>query len=212
MRGLLIKDFLLLFQRKQTLLMFLLISLVMGFSIGGSFIVGYMCLLSTTLAVGTVSYDDADNGLLFLLTCPISRREYVLSKYVLCGIVLAASWIVAVVFLFALNFVQGIPFQFRGDLAEAMAFIPGILLTFCLMIPVQLKYGPERGRLVVMLLVGSLAALVLLMAKEIDMNMVLQMMDSVPDTVYAAAGIVFCILALLISFGICTRVMENKKL
>lgn len=212
MRGLLIKDFLLLFQRKQTLLMFLLISLVMGFSIGGSFIVGYMCLLSTTLAVGTVSYDDADNGLLFLLTCPVSRREYVLSKYVLCGIVLAASWIVAVVFLFALNFVQGIPFRFRGDLAEEMAFILGILLTFCLMIPVQLKYGPERGRLAVMLLVGSLAALAFLMVKGLDIDKVLQMLDSIPDTEYAAAGIVFCILALLFSFGISTRIMENKKL
>lgn len=212
MRGLLIKDFLLLFQRKQTLLMFLLISLVMGFSIGGSFIVGYMCLLSTTLAVGTISYDDADNGLLFLLTCPVSRREYVLSKYMLCGIVLAASWIVAVVFLFVLNLVQGIQFRFLEDLVAAVVFIPGIVLTYCLMIPVQLKYGPEKGRLVIMLFGGGLVALIFLLVKGFDMEKVVQMMDSVPDVLYVAAGIVFCILALLVSFGICTRVMENKKL
>lgn len=210
MKGLLVKDFFLIFQRKQTLLMFLLISLVMGFSIGGSFIVGYLCLLSTTLAVGTISYDDADNGLLFLLTCPISRRDYVLSKYVLCGIVLVVSWIASIVFLFVLNLVQDIPFILREELVSATAFLPVLLLIFCVMIPVQLKYGPEKGRLFVMLLGGGTAAIVLLLSKHFGMGEIMQLLDSIPDAFYIAAGIIFAILALAVSIGISIRIMENK--
>lgn len=210
MKGLLVKDFFLIFQRKQTLLMFLLISLVMGFSNGGSFIVGYLCLLSTTLAVGTISYDDADNGLLFLLTCPISRRDYVLSKYVLCGIVLVVSWAASIAFLFVLNLVQDIPFVLREELVSATAFLPVLLLIFCVMIPVQLKYGPEKGRLVVMLLGGGVAAIVLLLSKRFDMEQIIQMMDSIPDIFYIAAGIVLAIFALAVSIGVSIRIMENK--
>lgn len=211
MKGLLVKDFFLLHQRKQTILMFLIISLVMGFSMDGSFIVGYMCLLSTTLAVGTVSYDDADNGLLFLMSCPVTRRDYVLSKYVLCGIVLAASWIISIVFLFALNLAKGIPLMPGEAIAEALVFLPGILLTFCLMIPVQLKYGPENGRLVILLLMGGLAAVLLLVSRGVgDMTSMLQKLDAIPDPVWAAVGAVLCILMLLVSMGISSKIMEKK--
>lgn len=212
MKGLLVKDFLLIFQRKQTLLMFLVISFVMGFSIGGSFIVGYLCLLSTTLAVGTISYDDADNGLLFLLTWPISRQDYVLSKYVLCGIVAAVSWVLAFGFLGVLNVVKGLPFHFGEELTAAAALIPVVLLLFCLMIPVQLKYGPEKGRLVVMLFGGGLVGLFLLLEKFVSAETAAQLLDSIPEMGYLAAGIIFCLCSLLISIQVSIRIMEHKKL
>lgn len=216
MIGLLVKDFLLIFQRKQTLLMFLVISMVMGFSIGGSFIVGYMCLLSIMLAVGTISYDDADNGLLFLLACPVSRREYVLSKYILGGIVLAASWLVGLGFLFALEIVQGIPFRVESKLVEAAAYLPVILLVFCLMIPMQLKYGPEKSRLMIMLLGGGLVGGVFLLTKVLgdsfDLDAIVRTLDSVPDGAFLTAGTVISILGLMISIGVSSRIMNHKKL
>lgn len=82
MKGLLIKDLYYVFQRKQTLLIFLIVSLILGFTNEGSFLVGYMTLLGTIISLSTISYDNADNGMPFLMTLPISRKEYALSKYV----------------------------------------------------------------------------------------------------------------------------------
>ncbi len=58
MKGLLVKDCQLLFQRKQTLILFFAICCIVGFSADGSFIVGYMAFLSAVIAISTISYDE----------------------------------------------------------------------------------------------------------------------------------------------------------
>ena len=44
---------------------------------------GYFILVSFLLGDSTVNYDAADHGLAYLLTFPVSRKTYVLEKYVL---------------------------------------------------------------------------------------------------------------------------------
>lgn len=44
------------------------------------------------------------------------------------------------------------------------------------------------------------------------MTKAIQMMDSIPDTLYAAAGIILCVLVLAISFGICTRITKKEPI
>ena len=61
MAGLLEKDIRLLLQRKQAIVMFLVIAVVLGFSTEGTFIVAYTAFCLIMVAVGTVSYDEFDN-------------------------------------------------------------------------------------------------------------------------------------------------------
>ena len=97
MSGLLIKDFRLLLQRKQSMVLLLVLAVALNWTMGesNSFIMGYLPLISLIFATGTISYDEFDNGYSFLLTLPITRRQYVLEKYLLCfvtgliGVVLA---------------------------------------------------------------------------------------------------------------------------
>ena len=48
---------------------------------GGSFFTAYMMFVSIGLSAGTISYDTSDHGMQFLLTLPVTRREYVKEKY-----------------------------------------------------------------------------------------------------------------------------------
>ena len=93
MLGLIEKDLRLTLARKQTLIIFFIMALVMGLSMNGSFIIGYLTMLATIIAVGTISYDEFDNGFAFLMTLPFDRRTYVREKYlfslIMAGFVLA---------------------------------------------------------------------------------------------------------------------------
>ena len=51
---------------------------------GGSFFTAYMMFVSIGLSAGTISYDTSDHGMQFLLTLPVTRREYVKEKYLFC--------------------------------------------------------------------------------------------------------------------------------
>ncbi len=80
MRGLLEKDLRLTLCRKQTIMLFLFMTLVMGMSMDGSFLVGYLTMLMMMIAVGTLNYDEFDNGFAFLMTLPFDRKTYVREK------------------------------------------------------------------------------------------------------------------------------------
>ncbi|MCF0261227.1 MAG: ABC-2 transporter permease, partial [Erysipelotrichaceae bacterium] len=90
MKGLLVKDCFLLFQRKQSLLMILAVCIFVGMAVGGEFVISYMTILGAIFALSTISYDDADNGMMFLMTLPISKKQYVLSKYVFGFLIILA--------------------------------------------------------------------------------------------------------------------------
>ena len=61
MSGLFEKDIRLIFQRKQTLAVFLVVAVIMSIAVDGSFIVAYLTMLSAIVAVSTLNYDEFDN-------------------------------------------------------------------------------------------------------------------------------------------------------
>lgn len=68
MKGLFQKDIALIASRNRSVLLFVVIGFMMAFSMDGAFVVGYLSILSALLTVGTITYDEFDNGYPFLLT------------------------------------------------------------------------------------------------------------------------------------------------
>ena len=91
MAGLLEKDIRLIMQRKQMLLLFVVIAVVLGFSQDGTFILGYLSFCAAIVMVSTISYDELDHGYEFLMTLPITAKIYVKEKYLFwwCGYCMA---------------------------------------------------------------------------------------------------------------------------
>lgn len=214
MKGLLVKDYYLLFQRKQTILLFLAVCLLMGFSTDGSFVVGYMSFLSVLLAMSTVSYDDADNGMIFLMTLPVSRRSYALSKYVLGALFGLGAWFFAIGMALAVSILKGQPLDLAETLSGAWIFLLMTVLMLDLMIPVQLKYGAEKSRIVMILVFGGITACGVLLGRIPAVAQMLTgligKMDAVADIWYSLAAVLTCVVLTLVSVMASIRVMEKK--
>lgn len=210
MLGLLTKDTYLLIQRKQTLLIFVGISLMMGYTMDGSFIVGYMCVLSCIMAVGTISYDEFDNGLMFLLTLPCDRKSYALAKYLFCGLVCGVGWIFSVVLMFVMNAVKGLPMEVVENLTGAVACLPIIALMADLLIPIQLKFGAEKSRMVMALLGGGVMVIAVLVQRMGMAGALLRTLDSIPTAVYGVVGLVVTVAVTVCSILASIHIMEGK--
>ena len=86
MSGLLEKDICLLLKgHRNTMILFLMICVFLGLSQTDTFILGYFPFLMIVLLIGTLSCDEADNGLPFLFTLPIDRKLYIREIPVLRG-------------------------------------------------------------------------------------------------------------------------------
>lgn len=201
MKGLLVKDLKII--KLQAIFLMLVIVISVGMLLTSkdiTFPIGFSCLVMTMLAITTISYDEFDNGYPFLFTLPVSRKQYVISKYLL-GIIL--GFIAWITMTFLSIFITGSNFE---NLERYLAFLPLIVLLLAITLPFQFKFGGELGRIalvvlfVAITLIGKIFAIDMLASLKIDLNQSLTMV-----LIY-----LFALLCLVISIAISIRIMNKK--
>lgn len=217
MKGLLIKDFRVLLLQKRFLIVMLAITAFMAVSMGDlNFVVGYLTILSAMLTIGTISYDDYDNGFAFLFTLPVTRKDYVLSKYVLCTLVCTGVWLLSHIVIFAGKISEGVSVV-RSDILGAVCILVVCLFMLSVMIPLQMKFGAEKARVILVAVTGTLFAIGYLLGSSIkalpqSVTKSLAVIESIGEAgltvIIALAGIA----AMLISLFVSVRIMAKKQL
>ncbi len=213
MKGLLTKDLYFAFQRKQTLIIFFAICVIMGFSSGLSFVVGFMSFISVIIAISTISYDEADNGMLFLMTLPVDRKTYVYSKYVLGTVFAAAGWLLGAVVGGVLGMMQGMVIDLKMELLGAAAVLLISLLALDVMVPLQLKFGAEKSRIVFLAVFGVCFAILFIAGRILQStgSSVLRSVEYISESTMMLALIVLYVAGTVISVRSSVHIMENKK-
>ena len=211
MKGLLIKDIRMLRQQRMVLILMVVFSILMGLSLEGSVLPGYLSMMAGITAIGTLSYDEADNGFPFLFTLPVDCKTYVREKYIFCIGVLLTGTALGIVLEFILKFVTGGEF---GKLAES-AIIPIVMvLMIAAMVPLQLKFGVERSRVILMMLYGGVAVCAFLVSKVLSDTQVpafiLAIDKASPVLVVGCITAVVAVLTFLSYLG-SVRIMESKE-
>ncbi|MCI8890030.1 MAG: ABC-2 transporter permease [Eubacterium sp.] len=156
MKGLLMKDLKLLKNQKSFLVIVAVMCLVLLFR-GQSpvFVMSYMSVMVTILTTTTVSYDEMDNGMNFIFTFPISRRHYVLEKY-LFGVLMMTGVIVAgSAVSMAVLATQSVTYDTQECIVGIFGALLSSVLFLAMMLPVQLKFGSEKTRIAMLILVGG---------------------------------------------------------
>lgn len=215
MLGLIEKDMRLTLARKQTLVIFLVMALIMSVSMDGSFIVGYLTMLAAITAVGTISYDEFDNGFAFLMTLPFARKTYVREKYLFSLILAAAAWCVGTVLYFAGSAIRGGGAVPVDELPMLLALIPVLYLSAAVMIPLQLKYGSEKSRIALFVIFGFIAILLLgssrLFGGSNALSGLARALEGTSPAVILPVLIAVCALAALASCLWSVRIMEKRE-
>lgn len=214
MAGLIEKDIRLLLQRKASLILFFLLSVVVGFAKDGTFILGYLPFLTAMILISTISYDELDNGYQFLLTLPISERLYVKEKYIFCMVGTALSWLLATVLYFVAQTSAGKEFVWKTEFPELLVFLGVILAMVSIIIPMQMKFGAERGRIVLLCVIGGIVSVAFFISSCVNMSVVAEktaFIGNVSDVVILIGGVAATMLCVVISYFISIKIMEKKE-
>lgn len=211
MSGLMQKDLCLLFQRSRVLVVLIGIGAIMGFSTDGSFVIGFLTMTCAILTVGTISYDEFDNGYPFLFTLPITKKTYVIGKYIFCMLGGLIGWCISVVIFLCCTFIKGSVFS-ASDILDTVAFIPVLGLIVALMLPIQLKYGAEKGRIAIIAIGGSAWAIGALLMRhlpdDLQPSVSLSNLDNHTVTMLLIG---LCLVTLVVSYLISLHIMEKKE-
>lgn len=216
MSGLLMKDYRLLLKRKKFFVLLIVIMLVLGGMMDGSFTITYMPLLVTVITISTISYDELDNGMLFLMSLPVEAKDYAIEKYVLGLIMGGGSTLLAFVVQLVALIVKGESISIGSCILAALVTIPIWLLMLAVLLPVEIKFGPEKGRIAIFVVYG-IALLIYMGGRKIcamlgvDLGGVALTLQNMSNAVKVLTVIGILLVALGVSVGISVRVMEKKE-
>nr|WP_317448204.1 ABC-2 transporter permease [uncultured Sellimonas sp.] len=218
MKGLLVKDLCLMRELKKTVLIIVFVSAVFVFSgTDQAFLTGYIIILSAFIAGMTLSYDEMNNGMAFLMTLPCSRKQYVAEKY-LFGLLIIA---IGVVYSGALAVIQNMVGSDSGMkevllTTEICAFVGAIMLA--VLLPTNLKFGAEKGRIMLILGIMIVCFGIFFGVRILESNfpdqhsaMIQWMNEALMSRFIYPVFIILGIGALGISFLIACRILEKKE-
>ncbi|MCF2642108.1 ABC-2 transporter permease [Roseburia hominis] len=154
MRGLLLMDFK--FLKRQTKFLVIVGLLVFVFLFNkdmSSFGVAYATMLFGIFAVNSIYYDEANNGNAFLFTLPFSRKEYVFSKYLFGMIIGGGAWILSNLIGIGYLSMANTGINIAEWFAINVVYLILLLVMLSFMFPIQFKFGMEKSRLVMLILV-----------------------------------------------------------
>lgn len=221
MKGLLMKDLYFTMQQKKMLLiiavLFVMFCITQG-SESGPFIISYVTMMGGMFVLSTITYDEFDNSMSYLFTLPVTREDYVKEKYLFGILGVSGFWSVSTFACLLMDF------QNLGENLFMSAIILVIMLIFeMVMLPIQLKFGGDKGRIV---LVGIVAGGILLInfgkkmidrlveeniGIEVKINEILEWASKIQPWVYAIIALTVLMAVILISYQMSLKIIKKKE-
>lgn len=207
MKGLITKEFFTLKQQVKTISVMVLMYLVLAYmqedAVG--LFSGMIVMVIAMLPVTSIAYDEQAKWDRYALTLPISRKQLVLSKYVLTVILIFISLLLSVVFTILIELIKG----HSIDILEVL-MVSGVcgtvgLLFVSILLPITFKLGSEKARGSMMLIFIVPTLLIVLLGKlgiRISEAMLINVAYALP---------VILIVAVIISINVSIKIVKNKE-
>ncbi len=223
MRGMLIKDIRFLLNQKASLIIFL--GLGLYFMIGGNDVtlaLAYCTMMVAIFTTSSISYDSYNHGMAFLLILPVQRKTYAVSKYIFCLTVVVAMGILLSVTAWLVSLFGGAmtvaeeAVSLSGLVVGVLTSVSMAMIMAAIMIPIYLKFGAEKSRYALAIVMGVVLAAGFVMEK-VSGNVAVEVMDQVNRLQELSEMQVMAVILLLaavvvaVSMLISIKIMEKKE-
>ena len=217
-KGLIIKDLSQLKSYKRTLIIFIAIFVLTGIAQENTKGIGNMLVIMLTLGFGMFSiasfnYDEQAKADRYILTFPLTKKEIVISKYILVIGSTIIGAIVGTIISFAILFIinKEIP-NIQELIAIALGGILGLGIVEGIQIPCIYKWGAEKGRIQLFIVVAAVALFltgIFYIGKDIQlpMNSILNIINSLLPIILILATVIIY----YISYRIAYKIYSKKE-
>lgn len=214
MKGLVLKDLLL---TKKTIIYMLVIAGLFGGVYASMdsnyFLAFFSSIMMVSILLSTLSYDEFYHWDRYALTLPISRRRFVVAKYLTSYILFFVGTLFAVWIQLAVMYLKGQPFDW--EIVGVMSIGPATgLIGTSIVLPCSYKFGMQKARFAMLVCYGVPSLLLVLV-----MKMMPHLLEGVGEslirlTLWGLVGIIYGVMAVMqvVSFLLSVRIMERKEL
>lgn len=202
MIGLILKDVLNLKKQARIYLILVIFYFILGIANkNSSMFSSMMAMVAVLIPITAMSYDERSKWDRYALTMPLSRATMVASKYLIGLIFLSAACLISIIvnMLFSIT-----------DISEyiliSLASLSAGMILMALVFPLLFKFGVEKGRILLMIVLFAPTALISLLP---SVGVSLPDEETIKSFIYAGpiiGGVIF-----LASFYISLSIYRKKE-
>lgn len=216
MLGLLVKDIKLLIGQKQFFLAIILISIFfLAMGENPMFLVSYCTMIFAFFTISTMSYDEFNHGLQFIFTLPVSRRVYVLEKYVFGLGIGGLAWLVTTIVGGCYGMATDMTFVMSEWMVAELSVLFVLSLFLCVVLPLQFKFGAEKGRTALFVLMAavfaSFTAFMKIEGLADTLNSKILWIQSLGSVVCGLIAVAIWGVTVAVSIAVSMRIVEKKQ-
>lgn len=218
-KGLITKDILQLKSYKRTLIIFIIIFTLT--SISGEGGIGNILAIMLTLGFGMFSmasfnYDETNKADRYILTLPLTKKEVVLSKYILviCSTVIGSIIGMILSYIITFTITKQMP-NIEEIISVGLGGILGIGLVEGIQIPCVYKWGAEKGRIqmvIVTAIVGLLAGGIIFIGEKANIQLPANNILNILNTFLPLIFIGLTIIIYYVSYRVAYKIYDKKEI
>lgn len=218
-KGLITKDILQLKSYKRTLIIFIIIFTLT--SISGEGGIGNILAIMLTLGFGMFSmasfnYDETNKADRYILTLPLTKKEVVLSKYILviCSTVIGSIIGMILSYIITFTISKQMP-NIEEIISVGLGGILGIGLVEGIQIPCVYKWGAEKGRIqmvIVTAIVGLLAGGIIFIGEKANIQLPANNILNILNTFLPLIFIGLTIIIYYVSYRVTYKIYDKKEI
>lgn len=202
MTGLILKDLLNLKKQAKVYLILVIFYFVLAiFNENSSMFSSMMTMIAVMIPLTAMSYDERSKWDRYALTMPISRKVIVASRYLLGMIFIAAAFVLSVL----VNMVFSKMYSIESILISLASLSAGITV-MSVIFPLLFKYGVEKGRILMMLVLFTPIAILMMVSK-----LGLSMPDEETIKSFIFLSPIIALMLLLVSIYISLSIYRKKE-
>ena len=218
-KGMITKDILQLKRYKRTLIIFIIIFTLT--SISGEGGIGNILAIMLTLGFGMFSmasfnYDETNKADRYILTLPLTKKEVVLSKYILviCSTVIGSIIGMILSYIITFTISKQMP-NIEEIISVGLGGILGIGLVEGIQIPCVYKWGAEKGRIqmvIVTAIVGLLAGGIIFIGEKANIQLPANNILNILNTFLPLIFIGLTIIIYYVSYRVTYKIYDKKEI
>ncbi len=171
----------------------------------------YAMMLAMMLPLTTMNYDERSKWDKYAAMLPYRIRDIVLSKYLLsyCAMVVGVGLILLGAAAESFHTKTPVNWQEAGYTAALLMAFMFVLVAFS--IPAMYRFGAERGRSIMLVLIGVVLGGAFALARLMDLSLFAAAAGAVPTAALVAAAALVIVAGTALSIRLSMRFYENRR-
>ena len=209
MLGFIKKDLLMIKSNIKILVILLFIYVIMAFQgqMDLSFLIPF---ISVMIMMSTFSYDTFNKWEAYSVTLPNGRKNSVKAKYLATIILISIATIIIAILSFIISYTKTNIIDFENIIGTIFGCLFATILLQSLIYPAMYKFGPEKARIGLMVIIFSVAIIGGFIANYIDLSAFIKILEYIGAYWIIIFSIVM-ILMLYVSYKISEKIYFKKE-